>query len=228
MSIGLVGRKCGMTRQVTEAGAVVAVSVIEVAPNRIVQIKTKERDGYHALQVTTGVRRPLRVSKPMGGHCAKAEVQPGDGLWEFRLDDAGDDYAEREELAPGKEIKVGLFSEGQYVDVTGVTQGKGFAGVVKRHHFSMQGATHGNSLSHRAPGSIGQNQTPGRVFKGKKMAGQMGNCRRTIQNLMIVKVDSERNLILVRGGVPGSRGNYVMLHLAVKKNQPLGGQTDGA
>ena len=226
MSMGLVGRKCGMTRRLTENGEAIPVTVIEVAPNRIVQIKTKQGDGYHALQVTTGIRHPSRVNKAMAGHYAKAQVEPGEALWEFRLSD--DEYSQFDQLTAGKEIGVEIFREGQYVDVTGITQGKGFAGVVKRHHFKTQDATHGNSLAHRAPGSIGQNQTPGRVFKGKKMAGQMGNCKQTIQNLRIVAIDEKRHVILVRGGVPGPRGNYVLLHLAVKKDQALEGVRDGA
>jgi len=200
-----------MTRIFTEDGASVPVTVIEVDPNRITQVKTIETDGYRALQVTTGSRRASRVSKPLAGHFAKANTEAGRGLWEFRLDDN-----EGEDLAVGGEIKVELFTAGQKVDVTGTSVGKGFAGVVKRHNFSMQDATHGNSLSHRAPGSIGQNQTPGRVFKGKKMSGQMGNVRRSIQNLEVARVDAERNLILIKGAVPGAAGGDVIIRPAVK------------
>ncbi|TDJ29144.1 MAG: 50S ribosomal protein L3 [Gammaproteobacteria bacterium] len=211
MPIGLVGRKCGMTRIFTEAGESIPVTVIEVLPNRISQLKTVDRDGYRAVQVTVGTRRPDRVAKPQAGHFAKADVKPGDSLWEFRLEDS-----EGEELAAGTEINVDIFENGQRVDVAGTSKGKGFAGVIKRYHFAMQDATHGNSLAHRAPGSIGQNQSPGRVFKGKKMAGQMGNVRRTVSNLEIVRVDAERNLLLVKGGVPGAPGGHVIVCPAVK------------
>jgi len=211
MPIGLVGRKCGMTRIFTEAGESIPVTVIEVLPNRISQLKTVDRDGYRAVQVTVGTRRPDRVAKPQVGHFAKADVKPGDSLWEFRLEDR-----EGEELAAGAEINVDIFENGQRVDVAGTSKGKGFAGVIKRYHFAMQDATHGNSLAHRAPGSIGQNQSPGRVFKGKKMAGQMGNVRRTVSNLEIVRVDAERNLLLVKGGVPGAPGGHVIVCPAVK------------
>jgi len=211
MTIGLVGRKVGMTRVFTDEGASLPVTVIEVEPNRVTQLKTEETDGYRSVQVTTGSRRANRVSKPMAGHFAKAGVEAGRGVWEFRLDDG-----EGEELAAGSEIKVDIFEAGQKIDVSGTSMGKGFAGGVKRHNFSMQDATHGNSLSHRAPGSIGQNQTPGRVFKGKRMAGQMGNVKRTVQNLEIVRVDSERNLLLVKGAVPGSKGGSVIVRPSVK------------
>ena len=211
MTIGLVGRKVGMTRVFTDEGASLPVTVIEVEPNRVTQLKTEETDGYRSVQVTTGSRRANRVSKPMAGHFAKAGVEAGRGVWEFRLDDG-----EGEELAAGSEIKVDIFEAGQKIDVSGTSMGKGFAGGVKRHNFSMQDATHGNSLSHRAPGSIGQNQTPGRVFKGKRMAGQMGNVKRTAQNLEIVRVDSERNLLLVKGAVPGSKGGSVIVSPSVK------------
>jgi len=211
MAIGVVGRKCGMTRVFTEDGVSIPVTVIEVEPNRITQVKTIESDGYRALQITTGSRRASRVTKPLAGHFAKANTEAGRGLWEFRLDEnEGDD------LAIGAEIKAEIFEAGQKVDVTGTSIGKGFAGGVKRHNFAMQDATHGNSLSHRAPGSIGQNQTPGRVFKGKKMAGHMGNARTSIQNLEVVRVDAERNLILVKGAVPGSAGGDVIVKPAVK------------
>jgi len=211
MTIGLVGRKRGMTRVFTDAGASVPVTVVEVEPNRVTQVKSAEGDGYRAVQVTTGTRRASRVTKPMAGHFAKAGVEAGRGLWEFRLTDGEGDGIE-----VGSELKVDLFEAGQKVDVTGTTIGKGFAGVIKRHNFSSQDATHGNSLSHRAPGSIGQNQTPGRVFKGKKMAGQMGNVRRTAQSLEVVRVDSERNLLLIKGAVPGSIGSDVLVRPAVK------------
>lgn len=211
MGIGIVGRKCGMTRVFTEDGASVPVTVIEAAPNRITQLKAEDGEGYRAVQVTTGTRRPSRVNKAMAGHFAKAGVDAGRGLWEFRLGD-GDGA----DLQVGGELKVDLFEVGQKVDVTGTSKGKGYAGAVKRHNFRTQDATHGNSLSHRAPGSIGQNQTPGRVFKGKKMAGQLGNVRSTAQNLEIVKVDLERNLLLIRGAVPGSTGGDVIVRPSVK------------
>jgi len=211
MAIGLVGRKCGMTRVFTDAGESIPVTVVEALPNRITQLKTSETDGYRAIQVTTGSRKASRVVKPLSGHFAKNGIEAGRGLWEFRL---GDD--EGTDLEAGAELKVGVFSDGQTVDVIGTSIGKGFAGTVKRHNFSMQDATHGNSLAHRAAGSIGQNQTPGRVFKGKKMAGQMGNVRRTAQNLTVVRVDAERNLLLIRGAVPGSAGGDVIVRPAVK------------
>jgi large subunit ribosomal protein L3 len=211
MPIGLVGRKCGMTRIFTEAGESIPVTVIEALPNRISQLKTAETDGYRAVQVTVGARKPDHVAKSQLGHFAKADVEPGTGLWEFRLDDS-----EGDELSTGTDLKVDLFEDGQHVDVAGTSKGKGFAGGVKRHHFAMQDATHGNSLSHRAPGSIGQNQTPGRVFKGKKMAGQMGNVRRTVPNLVVVRVDADRNLLMVKGGVPGAPGGHVIVRPAVK------------
>ena len=211
MTIGVVGRKVGMTRVFTEDGASLPVTVIEVEPNRVTQLRTEEADGYRGVQVTVGARKANRVTKAMAGHFAKAGVEAGRGVWEFRLNDG-----EGEELAPASEIKVDIFEEGQKVDVTGRSIGKGFQGGVKRHNFHMQDATHGNSISHRAPGSIGQCQTPGRVFKGKKMAGHMGNVRRTIQNLEIVRVDAERNLLLVKGAVPGARGGDVIVTPAVK------------
>jgi large subunit ribosomal protein L3 len=211
MTIGVIGRKCGMTRIFTEDGVSVPVTVIEVEPNRVSQVKALESDGYTSVQVTVGSRRASRVTKPMAGHYAKAGVEAGRALREFRLNEG-----EGEGLEPGSEIKVDIFEAGQKVDVSGTTIGKGFAGVVKRHNFRTQDATHGNSLSHRAPGSIGQNQTPGRVFKGKKMAGHMGNKKRTAQNLEIVRVDAERNLLLIKGAVPGSKGNDVIVTPAVK------------
>ena len=211
MTIGVVGRKVGMTRVFTEDGGSTPVTVIEVSPNRVSQIKSLDQDGYRAVQVTVGSRRASRVRKAQAGHFAKAGVEAGRGMWEFRLTDG-----EGDEFAPGAEIKVDIFEAGQSIDVTGTTHGKGFAGVIKRHNFRMQDATHGNSLSHRAPGSIGQNQTPGRVFKGKKMAGQMGNVQRTVQNLKVVSVDAERNLLLVEGAVPGAKGGDLIVRPAVK------------
>jgi large subunit ribosomal protein L3 len=200
-----------MTRVFTEEGLSIPVTVIEVTPNRVTQVKTEEVDGYRALQVSWGTRRPGRVTSPLAGHFAKASVEAGKGLREFRVD-PGDDPG----FEVGQEVKVGLFEVGQKVDITGTTQGKGYAGTVKRHNFRTQDMSHGNSLSHRAPGSIGQNQTPGRVFKGKKMAGQMGNVRRTVQNLEVVRVDGDKNLILVRGAVPGPRGGELIVRPAVK------------
>jgi len=211
MAIGIVGRKAGMTRVFTEEGVSVPVTVIEIEPNRISQLKREESDGYLAVQVTTGSRKSSRVNKPASGHYVKAGVEAGRGLWEFRAD-----AADVEGLEVGGEIKVDRFVVGQMVDVRGKTQGKGFQGTVKRHHFHTQDATHGNSLSHRAPGSIGQCQTPGRVFKGKKMSGHMGAVQRCQQNLEVVRVDAERNLLLVKGAVPGSKGGDVIVTPAVK------------
>ena len=209
MTIGVVGRKVGMTRVFTDDGASLPVTVIEIEPNRVSQIKTLDTDGYRAVQVTTGSRKASRVTKPAAGHFAKAGVEAGRGLWEFRL-------ADGEELETAGEIKVDIFEAGQKVDVSGVSIGKGFAGGVKRHNFRTQDATHGNSLSHRAPGSIGQCQTPGRVFKGKRMAGHMGAVKRTAQNLEVVRVDADRNLLLVKGAVPGAKGGNVVVRPAVK------------
>lgn len=200
-----------MTRVFTEEGQSISVTVISVDANRITQIKDRDRDGYRAIQVTTGMRRTSRLKKPAMGHFTKAGVAAGRGLWEFSLHDG-----EGEDLAVGNEIGVSIFAPGQKVDAKGTTIGKGFAGNVKRHHFRTQDASHGNSLSHRVPGSIGQNQTPGRVFKGKRMAGHMGNVRRTVQNLEVVKVDETRNLILVKGAVPGPKGGDIILNPAVK------------
>ena len=211
MTIGLIGRKRGMTRIFTEQGDSIPVTVIEVSPNRITQIKTVEADGYSALQVTLGKKRNSLLTKPQAGHFSKAEVEAGEGLWELRLTDE-----EGADLETGAELKVDQFEAGQKVDVTGTSKGKGFAGVVKRHNFAMQDATHGNSLSHRAPGSIGMCQTPGRVFKGKKMAGHMGDERVTTQNLEVVSVDTERNLLLIKGAVPGASGGQVTVRPAVK------------
>jgi large subunit ribosomal protein L3 len=207
----MVGRKLGMTRVFTDDGVSIPVTVIEALPNRVTQLRTKENDGYEAVQVTAGARKASRVSKPEAGHFAKAGAEAGRGLWEFRLG-AGSDA----ELAVGSELSVDQFEDGQIIDVTGTSKGKGFAGVIKRHNFSSQDMTHGNSISHRAPGSIGQNQTPGRVFKGKKMSGHMGDVRRTTQNLQVVRVDAERNLLLVKGAVPGSKGGDVIVRPAVK------------
>ena len=211
MSLGLVGRKSGMTRVFTDDGVSVPVTVVEVQPNRVTQIKTPETDGYSAVQVTMGLRKPSRVNQCQSGHFRKAGTEAGEGLWEFRTEgvDLGD-------IGAGSEIKVDLFAAGQKVDVTGISKGKGFQGTVKRHNFSMQDATHGNSLSHRAPGSIGQCQTPGKVFKGKKMAGQMGNVRKTVQSLEVVRVDLENHLLLIKGALPGATGSRVIVRPAVK------------
>jgi large subunit ribosomal protein L3 len=211
MKIGLIGRKRGMTRVFTQEGDAVPVTVIEVDPNRITQVKSEEQDGYRSIQVTFGQRRASLLNKPLGGHFAKAGVEAGEGLWELRLPSG-----EGADLATGAELKVDMFVAGERVDVTGTSKGKGFAGAVKRHNFRTQDATHGNSVSHRAPGSIGQNQSPGRVFKGKKMAGHMGDERVTTQNLEIVRVDAERNLLLIKGAVPGATGGTVMVRPATK------------
>ena len=217
MSIGLIGRKSGMTRLFTEAGASIPVTVVEVLPNRVTQVKSADTDGYSAIQVTTGGRKSNRVSKAEAGHFAKAGLEAGRGLWEFRAD------AEAVgQFTPGAELTVTAFAEGQMVDVRGTSKGKGFQGVVKRHNFRMQDATHGNSLSHRAPGSIGQNQTPGRVWKGKKMAGHMGAEQVTTQKLQIVKIDTENNLLLIKGAVPGATGGDVIVYPAVKAKKSEG------
>ena len=208
MTIGVVGRKVGMTRVFTEAGEHIPVTVIEVQPNRVTQVRTPEVDGYTAIQVTTGEKKASRLNKPETGHFAASGVAAGRGLWEFR--------AEGELPAVGSEVRVEVFSAGQKVDVRGVTKGKGYQGPVKRYNFSTQDATHGNSLSHRAPGSIGQRQTPGRVFKGKRMAGHMGSVSRTAVNLEVVRVDAERNLLLVRGAVPGAPGGDLIVTPAAK------------
>ena len=209
MSIGLVGRKSGMTRIFTEDGSSIPVTVVEVEPNRITQVKNAETDGYNAIQVAVGSRRASRVTKPQKGHYEKAQSEAGSILVELRND-------AQEAFEVGGQITVEAFEAGQVVDVTGQSKGKGFAGGVKRWNFAMQDATHGNSLSHRAPGSIGQCQTPGRVFKGKKMAGHMGAARVTTQNLEVVKVDVERNLLLIKGAVPGAPGGSVIVRPAVK------------
>ncbi|MFC6670907.1 50S ribosomal protein L3 [Marinobacterium aestuariivivens] len=209
MAVGLIGRKAGMTRVFTEDGVSVPVTVIEVEPNRVTQVKSVDADGYAAVQVTTGGRKANRLSKPEAGHYAKAGVEAGRGLWEFRL--SGD-----EEINVGDALTVERFEAGQKVDVTGESKGKGFQGAIKRWNFRTQDATHGNSLSHRAPGSIGQCQTPGRVWKGKKMAGHMGAERVTVQTLEVVRVDAERNLLLIKGAVPGATGGDVIVKPAVK------------
>ncbi|EJC7145510.1 50S ribosomal protein L3 [Vibrio parahaemolyticus] len=207
--IGLIGRKVGMTRVFTEEGVSIPVTVVEVEANRVSQVKTLETDGYAAIQVTAGSKKANRVNKAAAGHFAKAGVEAGRGLWEFRLENG-------EEFEVGAELTVELFNETKKVDVTGTSKGKGFQGAVKRWNFRTQDMTHGNSLSHRAPGSIGQCQTPGRVFKGKKMAGHMGAERVTTQNLEIVRVDAERNLLLIKGAVPGATGGNVIVKPAVK------------
>jgi large subunit ribosomal protein L3 len=210
MTIGLVGRKSGMTRVFTAEGVSIPVTVVEITPNRVTQIKEIDSDGYRAIQVTRGSRKASRVSKSLAGQFAKAGVEAGTGLWEFRLDDAD------EAPAVGSELTVERFEVGQKVDVAGKSKGKGFQGVIKRWNFSMQDATHGNSRSHRAPGSIGQNQTPGRVWKGKKMAGHMGAVNVTTQGLEVVRVDVERNLLLIKGAVPGAPGGDVIVRPAAK------------
>ena len=211
MTMGLVGRKCGMTRVFTDDGVSIPVTVIEAQPNRITQVKTVDVDGYRALQVTAGSKKASRVSKPEAGHFAAAKVEAGDLVKELRLPDS-----DSTEYEIGSDLRVDIFTEGQKVDVIGTSIGKGFAGVIKRHNFKMQDATHGNSLAHRAPGSIGQNQSPGRVFKGKKMSGHMGNVRRTTQNPEVVRVDTERNLLLIKGAVPGHKGGSVVVRPAIK------------
>jgi large subunit ribosomal protein L3 len=214
MTIGLIGRKAGMSRVFVENGDSIPVTVIEVSPNRVTQVRTEDCDGYRGVQITTGTRRASRVSKALQGHFSKAGVEAGRGSWEFRLD-----TDEGTEIKAGDEIKVDIFEPGQYVDVTGTTQGKGFQGGIKRHHFSHQDYTHGNSVSHRAAGSTGQNQTPGRVFKGKKMAGHMGAVTNTMQNLEVIRVDAERNLLLVKGSVSGSRAGDLVIKPSFKKTR---------
>jgi large subunit ribosomal protein L3 len=211
MAIGLVGRKAGMTRVFTDAGETVPCTVIEVLPNRVTQVKTQEKDGYRAVQVTYGTRRPQLYSKAIAGHYAKANVAPGKALVEFRLADG-----DKSELQAGAELKVDLFKAGEKVDVTGTTMGKGYAGVMKRHGFGGLPASHGVSVSHRSPGSIGQRQTPGRVFKGRRMSGHMGVDRVTTENLRIVEVDVARNLLLIRGAVPGVEGGQVIVRPGLK------------
>ncbi|MEO3680631.1 MULTISPECIES: 50S ribosomal protein L3 [Rheinheimera] len=211
MAIGLIGRKVGMTRIFTEDGVSIPVTVIEATPNRVTAVKTAETNGYSALQVTAGTVKASRLNKPEAGHFAKVGVEAGRGLWEFRLaDNEGADFT------VGSEITVEIFAETKKVDVAGTSKGKGFAGAIKRWNFRAQDTTHGNSLSHRAPGSIGQNQSPGKVFKGKKMAGHLGAERVTVQSLEVVRVDAERNLLLVKGAVPGAIGGDVIVKPAVK------------
>ncbi|MBA2652005.1 MAG: 50S ribosomal protein L3 [Tatlockia sp.] len=213
MTIGLLGRKIGMTRVFTEDGVSIPVSVVEVLPNRVSQIKTIDTDGYAAIQLTGGKKKSSHVNKPLTGHFALAQIEAGDMICEFRID-------EIDQYSAGQLLSVNdIFNEGQFVDVASTSKGKGFAGTVKRYNFRTQDATHGNSRSHRVPGSIGQNQTPGRVFKGKKMAGQMGNVRCTTQTLELVRVDKERNLLLIKGAIPGCPGARVEVRPAVKKKQ---------
>ena len=207
--IGLVGKKLGMTRIFTEDGVSIPVTVIEIEANRVTQVKSLENERYRAVQVTTGAKKANRVTKPEAGHFAKSGIEAGRGLWEFRL-------TEDQEFTAGQEISVEIFADIKKVDVTGTSKGKGFAGTVKRWNFRTQDATHGNSLSHRVPGSIGQNQTPGKVFKGKKMAGHLGDERVTVQSLDVVRVDAERNLLLVKGAVPGATGGNLIIKPAVK------------
>ena len=211
MTIGIVGRKRGMTRIFTEEGHSVPVTVIEAQPNRIANLTDSDKNGYRAVQLAWGEKRKNLINKPRAGNLSKSEIDSAEGLTEFRLNDG-----EGEDLEQGNEIKVDIFEDGQIVDVIGTSIGKGYAGAIKRHNFRHQRNSHGNSISHRAPGSIGQCQTPGRVFKGKKMAGHMGNVRRTCQNLQIVRVDAERNLLLVKGAVPGAKGGKVIVQPAVK------------
>ncbi|OGT44792.1 MAG: 50S ribosomal protein L3 [Gammaproteobacteria bacterium RIFCSPHIGHO2_12_FULL_38_11] len=211
MSLGLVGQKRGMTRVFTDAGESIPVTVIEIIPNRVTQIKNNEIDGYSAVQITTGSKKPSRVNKAMAGHFAKAGVEAGNIIREFRVD-----ASTLSNIKLGDSLSVDLFKEGQMVDVQGVTKGKGFAGVIKRHHFTMQDATHGNSLSHRAHGSTGQRQTPGRVFKGKKMAGHLGNDNRSAINQKVIQVNKELNYVLVMGAIPGAKSGYVVLKPTVK------------
>lgn len=214
MSIGLLGKKCGMTRVFTPEGAAIPVTVIEVQPNKITQVKTVLNDGYNAIQVASGKRRANRVTKAMAGHYVKAGVEPGEKMMEFRVDTE----SALSQYAIGGELKVDIFTEGQFVDVSGTTIGKGFAGAIKAHHFRSQDNSHGNSLSHRAPGSIGQRQSPGKVFKGKRMARHLGDEARTVLSQPIVRIDVERNLILVRGAVPGAANGFVVIRPAVKKS----------
>lgn len=211
MAMGLLGRKIGMTRVFTDEGISIPVSVVGFDPNRVSQIKTEETDGYTAVQITGGSKKSSHVNRPMSGHFAKGEIEAGDLIGEFRIDSI-------DGLSLGQIIAVDeIFSEGQYIDVTSTSKGKGFAGTVKRHNFRTQDATHGNSVSHRVPGSIGQNQTPGRVFKGKKMAGHLGNVKCTTQNLQIVSIDKDRNLLLIKGAIPGCPGTRVEVKPAIKK-----------
>ena len=211
MSLGLIGTKQGMTRLFTSEGDSYAVSVVSVDPNTVTQIKTDAVDGYNSVQVTTGAKKEKHVSKPLSGHYKKGSINPGDGLWEFKVNSE-----EIENLEIGSQLNIDIFEEGQKIDVQGKSKGKGFAGTVKRWNFKMQDATHGNSISHRAPGSIGQCQTPGKVWKGKKMSGHMGDVKKTIQNLKIASIDVENNLLLIKGAIPGPTGSNVVLKPAVK------------
>jgi len=219
MALGLVGRKIGMTRLYSADGVGTPVTVLEVTANRVTRVKNADKDGYSAVQITVGTRRADRVGKALAGEYAKAGVAPGRGLWEFRLGDG-----EGADLRPGAEIKVDIFAAGQQVDVQGTSIGKGYAGVIKRHHFSGGRASHGASLSHRAPGSIGQRQTPGRVFPGKPMAGHLGHVTRTCLNLEVVQVDAERNLLMVKGAVPGPKGQDVVIRPSVKAKKQAAGK----
>ncbi len=214
MAIGIIGQKRGMTRIFTEDGISVPVTVIEAGPNRVTALTDETKQGYRAVQVAYGTKKVSKISRPEAGVLSKSEIESAEGLQEYRLGEG-----EGEELNPGTEIKVDIFESGQKVDVTGTSIGKGFAGVIKRHNFRHQRMSHGNSISHRAPGSIGQCQTPGRVFKGKKMSGHMGDVKRTMQNLEVVRVDSERNLLLIKGAVPGSKGSSVLIKPTVKSKK---------
>lgn len=210
-SVGLVARKCGMTRIFLPEGISVPVTVLEVLPNRVTQLKTKDKEGYEAIQITKGEVKPSRLTKAEVGHFAKANVVPGKGLWEFRLAEN-----QLQNYQVGSELTVDIFKVGQKVDVAGITRGRGFSGPQRRHNFKSQRASHGNSLSHNAPGSIGQNQSPGRVFKGKKMSGQYGNTRQTIQNLEVIRVDLDRHMLLIKGAIPGAPGGDVIVFPAIK------------
>ena len=212
MSIGLIGKKQGMTRFFTEEGKGVAVTVVSIEPNTITQIKTKDNEGYSSIQVTTGKKSDKHLTKPLLGHYKKSSTAPGEGLWEFRTSEE-----EIKELEVGNSIGLDKFENNEFVDVSGISKGKGFAGTVKRWNFSMQDATHGNSLSHRAPGSIGQCQTPGRVWKGKKMSGHMGQQRKTTQNLKVMSMDAKKNILLIKGSIPGSTGSTVVIKPSLKK-----------
>lgn len=212
MAVGLIGKKCGMTRIFNDDGSADAVTVVKIENNRIVQVKSSDSDGYRAIQITAGLVKRSRIDKATAGHYGKVGVEAGAGLWEFRLQDT-----DSADYSPGSELNVDIFEIGQYVDVSGISIGKGFAGVVKRYNFRTQDATHGNSLSHRAPGSIGQNQSPGRVFKGKKMCGHMGAANVTVQNLQIAEIDQDRSLLMIKGAIPGSKGGNVFIKAAVKK-----------
>lgn len=217
MSVGIIGQKCGMTRVFTPEGESIPVTVIEIYSPRITQVKTLENDGYRAVQVTAGKKRASKINKAMAGHYAKANTEAGKGVWEFRLNES-----ETANLKVGEALNLDMFQAGQAVDVTGISKGKGFAGTVKRHNFATQDATHGNSLSHRVPGSIGQRQTPGRVFPGKKMSGHLGNEKCTVQNQKIIKIDLNKNIILVSGGVPGAPGELVIVKPSVKRKNKRG------